>query len=79
MAPLGIGFLKPVVSKNASVVASASSSSSPHRGAVHRLAAFQAGPEYAHEELLAALSNIGGGCSEKSDLSISAQLWPDWL
>jgi hypothetical protein len=65
--------------KSASVVASASSSSSRAAALFIDWALSKQGLSTPMKNYSAALSNVGGGCSEKSDLSISAQLWPDWL
>jgi hypothetical protein len=78
-APLGIGFLEPVVSK-AQVLLIARRATHPRAAALFiDWALSRQGLTYGHEELLGSSQFVGGGCSEKSDLSISAQLWPDWL
>ena len=78
-APLGIGFLERVVSK-AQVLLIARRATHPRAAALFiDWALSKQGLSTPMKNYSAALSNVGGGCSEKSDLSISAQLWPDWL
>jgi ABC-type Fe3+ transport system substrate-binding protein len=76
-APLGIGFLEPVVSK-AQVLLLARRAAHPRAAALFiDWALSKQGLSTPMKNYSAALSNVGGGSFKEIDLSISARLWPD--